>query len=174
MTLVKAGWRDRWFVIVFGIAWMLFSSLFYLPVRSGQSRLAEIAKWPLHPATVISSEVGRYEARTRKSRRTERTYPRIVYRYEVEGVVRTNETSRPNFYVIGAASHAIEVVQRFNPGAKAQARVNPSNPFETELEGAGYGPLYTWGKRLIMGVGSLGLVLVLGGVTGQVKVPKQQ
>lgn len=61
-------------------------------------------------------------------------YPRVIYRYEVDG--RAYESSRYFFAGLGWADHssAQAQIERFSKGAAVQAYVDPENPSESVLE----------------------------------------
>jgi hypothetical protein len=128
---------DKGLLIMFGAIWMVVGVPMFIHFRAEAIRLNQAATWPLQPATIVSSEDLRFETRTGSDMDIEvRAYPRIVYSYEVtNGRRRTNETQMPNYYEQGGFEYARRMVQRFPAGANARVRVNPDNPYESQLDG---------------------------------------
>ena len=154
--------RDYLLMIGFGFVCLLFAMIIHQPIRRAEARLERVSKWPAHPATILRSEIiyHRHLGRRGGSRYL---HPWIVYRYEVGGIVRTNETRPPISNFIGIQKHAARLVQRFRPGAERRVRVNPSNPYDTELIGAERGELEKKSKWVTYMLVGIGCFLIVGG-----------
>lgn len=152
--------RDYLLMIGFGFLWLLFAMFVHQPILRAEARLERVSKWPAHSATILRSEIVHHRVGGRSGSRY--LYPWIIYRYKVDGIVRTNET-RPISYFLGIQKHAARVVQRFRPGAAAQVRVNPSNAYDTELVGAERGELEKKSKWVTYMLVGIGCFLIIGG-----------
>lgn len=139
-----------------------------------EERHAALSKWPQRPATIVGAEVVRFErqgsgSRNRVGSKKIMAYPRIIYRYELEGRAYTNETQKPNFFQGQGFDYAYRMLGRFQPGSKAQVRVNPANPYESELEGLEREEMVKGEKKFVLLAACFGSGFVIAGFIGTIR-----
>ena len=158
-------------LLVIGLLFLTAGALTWNQTRKEEAYASQAAKWPKHPAKIISSGVIEFTDGERRRVRTSKgweevtkAYPRIVFSYEVGGRFFTNETMKPNFFIGTGHDDATALVRQYPVGANAEVRVNPSKPEEAELEGANRAAGVKGGKILSMFLGVIGGVMLLNGV----------
>ena len=139
-----------------------------------EERLAVVSKWPRQSATIIGAELVRFEmqgsgSRNRVDSKKIMAYPRIIYRYEVDGRAYTNETQKPSAYWGQGFDYAYRMLGRFEPGSKAPVRVNPGNPYESELEGIEREAMAKGGKKIMLLASFVGSGFVIAGIIGTIR-----
>ena len=162
----RVGRRRRdVFLIFFGLLWLAAGLAAHWEMTQREGHLNVIKKWPVHPARIVSSEVVRFESRTGRDLNIEiRAYPRVVYSYDAKGRPHTNETQKPSYYEGGGFDYANRMVYRFPAGSAAQVRVNPFNPYESELEGTEPEAGINSGKVVTLVLAAIGFGMVVAGI----------
>ena len=150
------------FALLFGLFWIVTGVAMLKDAKKQEALARTAAKWPKHSATVISADIvewqERHKRRGRRAHMHTMAYPKIVYRYKVNGTVRTNETRKPNYISGTGHEYANELLGRYPAGATAEVRVNPANPLQTELEGTNRGEGGTKGQKLAWFPIGLGII----------------
>jgi Protein of unknown function (DUF3592) len=151
-------------LIFLGILFSGIGIFMHFKMNVVKARISQVAEWPSKPATIIGSEVVTIEVRRDHNNVDTRAYPRVVYSYELRpGRMRTNETLPPAIFRGGGFDDAYEMLRRFPAGAEARVRVNPSDPYDVELEGSGTELQLRSGRKLeFISIGT-GLLMAVGG-----------
>jgi hypothetical protein len=162
----KQSRRVNWGMLLFGLPFSAFALYIGYAIQwSEQKQSDAAARFEPVLATILEAKVAQTSQRASNSGSPSRSYqPHIRYEYQFDGQTYRSTT----FSYLGPASADRDdmrrIVERYPPGSRQAAYVNPDNPAEAVLHrGLESSPGALWLPALFLLVG---LLCVIGGWRG--------
>ncbi len=181
LKITDASGRRSWSLVLFGIVWTAFSSIF---VGVGLSSVGkEFSTWKRDRVPCL---IDRFEIRADQGSKPP-FQPDLVFRYVVDGREYTGTRLWPEKKGVDDYEDLAEIREELGQGPEgpleriqgvaAECRVNPADPADASLLGSGMGQVVFGGIFALFGgfFVLIGLAMVFGGFSGkQTRTPRSE